>query len=189
MTSQRRLKIALICVLVLVGCVCAFYGYDLYHVRHAEVFEKTGLCTEIVQYENKFSTKHRGKSYYQVLQFDDGTEFVCGESVEEFLPHKLTVGYVQTFWLGANGPTVVSIRDGDVVYLSYEDWLAERITQDWECAVEFSVGIVLIVLLASSYDIYKMICQARRDCRKKKKKADRQRQLAEKRMKENEVSK
>lgn len=189
MTSQRRLKIALICVLVIVGCIYVFFGYDQYHVRHAEVFTKTGLCTEIVQYENKFSVKHRGKSYYQVLQFDDGTELVCRESIEELLPRELTIGYVQTFWLGANGPTVVSISDGDVVYLSYEVWLAERITQDWECAVEFSIGIILIVLLASLYDIYNVICQARRKQRKKKKKVDRQRQLAEKRMKENEVLK
>ena len=189
MTSRRKLKIALICVLVIVGCIYAFYGYDQYHVRHAEVFTKTVLCTEIVQYENKFSVKHRGKSYYQVLQFDDGTELVCRESIAELLPRELTIGYVQTFWLGANGPTVVSISDGDAVYLSYEDWLAERVTQDWKCAGEFSIGIVLIVLLVSSYDIYNVICQARRKHRKKKKKTDRQMQLAEKRMKENEVSK
>ena len=184
MKARRKLLVILLTYLLMEGCVIGFSLSYRNWVQHTDVITKTGLCTGIVWHESRFSFKTSSLPF-AMLRFDDGSEYLGGECMAGKLPRELTIGYVSGWRIFQYLP-VVSITDGETVYLTFEEWQEEQIADSRTDILFLSACTTLLALLVAAWPAWQVISDVRVRHRRAKKKAARKVRLEAKQRKESE---
>ena len=184
MKARRKLLVILLIYLLMESCVVVFSLSYQNWVQHTDVITKTGLCTGIVWYKNRFSFK-KTSTPFAMLRFDDGSEYLGGECMAGKLPRELTIGYVSGWRIFQYLP-VVSITDGETVYLTFEEWQEEQIADSRTDILFLSACTTLLALLVAAWPAWQVISNVRIRHRRARKKAARKARLEAKRRKESE---